>query len=93
LHPHVCVPFQKIHSQSLHKFFCLTIFHFASNIVNACKRLGCHILALELDMEVFTEVLEPFIEVVTPQPNVEHVHSFDIDYSVKKCSMRLLDCE
>jgi hypothetical protein len=44
-------------------------------------------------MEVFIEVLEPFVEVATPEPNVEHIHSFDIDSLVKKCSRRLLDCE
>ncbi len=29
------------------------------------------------------EVLEPFIEVVTPGANAEHVHNFDIDSPVK----------
>ncbi len=66
LHPQVCVPFQKIHSQSLHQKNCLTIFHFANNTIRAYQSLGCHIMALELDMAVFIEVLEPFIEVATP---------------------------
>jgi hypothetical protein len=38
-------------------------------------------------------VLEPLVEVVTPEPNIKHVHNFNIDFHVKKCSMRLLDCE
>jgi hypothetical protein len=66
LHPQVCVPSQKIHSQSLHQKYCLTIFHFANNTVSACQSLECRIMALELDMEVFTEVLEPLVEVATP---------------------------
>jgi hypothetical protein len=44
-------------------------------------------------MEVFTEVIEPFIEVVTLELNAEHVHNFDIDFLVKKCSRILLDGE
>ncbi len=50
-------------------------------------------LVLELDMEVFTEVLEPLVEVATLEPNAEHVHNIDIDSLVKKHSRRLLDCE
>jgi len=93
LHPHVCVPFQKIHSQSLHQKICLTIFHLASNIIKSCQSLGRHIMGLELDMEVFTKVLEPFIEVAMPKPNTKHVHNFNIDSPFKKRSKRLLDCE
>jgi hypothetical protein len=48
---------------------------------------------LESDMEVFTKVLEPLVEVATPKLNVKHVHSFDIDFLVKKHSKRLLDYE
>ncbi len=49
LYPQVYAFLKKIHSQSL----CLTIFHLLGNILWACQSLGCHILALELDMEVF----------------------------------------
>jgi hypothetical protein len=77
----------------LHQKTFLTIFHLISNIVKACQSLGRHILVLELDMEVFMEVLEPFIEVAMPEPNNKHLHNFDIDSFVKKCSRRLLDCE
>jgi hypothetical protein len=59
LHPQVCVPSQKIHSQFLHQNFCLTIFHLVGNIIRACQSLGCHILTLESNMDVFIEVLEP----------------------------------
>jgi len=72
---------------------CLTIFHLASNIVKAYQSLGCHILALESDMEVFTEVLKPFIEVAMPEPNTKHVHNFNIDSLVKKRSKMLFDYE
>ncbi len=44
-------------------------------------------------MEVFAKVLEPLIEVATPEPNAKHVHSFDIDSPIKKCSKRLFDYE
>jgi hypothetical protein len=44
-------------------------------------------------MEVFTEVIEPFVEVVTLELDAEHVHNFDIDFLVKKCSRILLDGE
>jgi hypothetical protein len=44
-------------------------------------------------MEVFTEVLEPFVEVVTFEFDVEHVHNFDIDFPVKKYYWILLDGE
>jgi hypothetical protein len=46
-----------------------------------------------MDMEVFMEVLEPFIEMAMLEPNTEHVHNFDIDSHVKKHSKRLLDYE
>jgi hypothetical protein len=42
-------------------------------------------------MEVLIEVLEPFVEMAMPEPNVKHVHSFDIDFPIKKCLWRLLD--
>jgi hypothetical protein len=44
-------------------------------------------------MEVFTKVLESLIEVAMPKLDVEHVHNFDIDSLVKKCSRRLFGCE
>jgi hypothetical protein len=50
-------------------------------------------VALELDMEVFIEVLEPFVEVAMPKPNAKHVHNFDIDSPIKKRLRRLLDYE
>jgi len=78
---------------SLHQKLCLTILHLVGNIVKACQSLGHHILALELDMEVFMEVLEPFVEVAMVKPNIKHVHSFNIDSHVKKHLRRLLDCE
>jgi hypothetical protein len=39
----------------------------------------------------FMEVLELLIEVAMPELDIEHVHNFDIDSHVKKCSKRLLD--
>jgi hypothetical protein len=42
-------------------------------------------------MEVLIEVLELFVEVAMPKPNVKHVHNFDIDFPIKKCLRRLLD--
>jgi hypothetical protein len=44
-------------------------------------------------MEVFMEVLKPLIEMAMLEPNTEHVHSFDIDFPIKKRSRRLLDYE
>jgi hypothetical protein len=44
-------------------------------------------------MEVFIEVMEPFVEVVTFELDAEHVHNFDIDFPIKKCSRRLFDGE
>ncbi len=73
--------------------FFWTIFHLASNTVKACQSLQHHILALELDMEVFMKVLEPLVEVAAPKPNTEHVHNFNIDFLVKKRSKRFFDYE
>jgi hypothetical protein len=91
LHPHVCALPQKILFQSLHQLLCLTIFHHVGNNVKSYQSLGRHILALELDMEVFLEVLEPLVEVATPDPKSKHIHSSNIDFLVKKCLKRLLD--
>jgi hypothetical protein len=44
-------------------------------------------------MKVFTEVLEPFVEVAMPKLDAKHVHNFNIDSLVKKHSKRLFDCE
>ncbi len=93
LHPHVCVPSQKIHSQSLHQNFWLTIFHIKGNRVRACQSLGHDILALELDMEVFKEVLEPLIKMAMPKLDAWHVHNFNIDSPVNKHLRRLFDCD
>jgi hypothetical protein len=75
----------------LHQKLCLTIFHLAGNIIKACQNLGRHILALESNMAVLIEVLEPRIEVAMLEPNLKHVHSFDIDFPIKKHLRRLLD--
>jgi len=56
------------------------------------KALGT-ILYLELDMEVFMKVLELLVEVATPKVDTKHVHSFDIDFLVKKRSRRFLNYE
>jgi hypothetical protein len=66
LHPQIRVPSLKIHSQSLHQKNCLIIFHLVGNTVRTYQSLGCHILTLELDMEVFMEVLEFLIEMGMP---------------------------
>ncbi len=50
-------------------------------------------MALELDMEVSMKVLEPLVEVAAPKPDTEHVHNFNIDFLVKKCSKRFFDYE
>jgi hypothetical protein len=55
--------------------------------------LGHHILVLELDMQVFTNMLEPIIEVAILELDIEHVHNFDIDFPIKKRSRKLLDNE
>jgi hypothetical protein len=41
----------------------------------------------------FNGLLEPLVEVATPELDVEHVHSFDIDFPVKKYFRRVLDYE
>jgi hypothetical protein len=41
----------------------------------------------------FHEVLEPLIKVALLEPNVKHVHSFDIDSRVDKRLKRLLNYE
>jgi hypothetical protein len=74
----------------LHQKNCLTIFHLASNIVRTYQSLGCHILALESDIEVFTEVLEPFVEMAMPEPDTKHVHNFNMTFlsrNVRKCCL------
>ncbi len=77
----------------MHQNFCLTIFHLIGNTVKACQSLEHHILALELDMEVFMEVLEPFVKVAMPKLDAKHIHRFTIDFSIEKRSKRLLDNE
>ncbi len=93
LHSYICALPQEMHSQFLHQILCLTIFHLASNIIKAYQSLGHHILALESNLEVFMEVLEPFIEVAMLKLDVEHVHNFDINFLVEKWSRRLFDYE
>jgi hypothetical protein len=44
-------------------------------------------------MEVFMEVLEPLVELAMLKLDAEHVHNFDINSFVKKCSRRLFDYE
>jgi hypothetical protein len=39
------------------------------------------------------EVLKSLVEVAMFEPNTKHVHSFDIDFPIKKCLRRLLDYE
>ncbi len=93
LHPQVIILPQKNHSQSLHKNNSLTIFHLTGNTIRAYQSLRHQIMALKSNMEVFMEVLEPLVEVATCELDAEHVHNFDINFHVKKHSMRLLDCE
>ncbi len=80
-------------SNFLHQILFLTIFHLAGSNVMAYQSLGYHILALKSNMEVFLEVLELFIEVVTFNPKFKHIHNFDIDFPIKKCSRRLFNYE
>jgi hypothetical protein len=44
-------------------------------------------------MEVFTKVLEPLVEMITPELDITHVHNFNIDFPIKKHSKRLFDYE
>ncbi len=63
------------------KWFTLSLFSpivisicVAINNIKACHALHWHILAIELDIDIFTEVLEPLVEVPTPKhkcPNVD----------------------
>jgi hypothetical protein len=44
-------------------------------------------------MEVFTNVLEPFVVVDMLDPKSNHIFNFDSDYLIKKCSKKMLDYE
>jgi hypothetical protein len=89
----MCLSSRNSFSISLHQILCLTIFHITCSNVKAYQSLGYHILALESNMEVFSEVLELFIEVVMFDPKFKHIHNFDIDSLIKKCSRRLFNYE
>jgi hypothetical protein len=55
--------------------------------------LGHHILVLELDIQVFMNMLEPIVEVAILELDIEHVHNFDIDFPIKECFRKLFDNE
>jgi hypothetical protein len=58
------------------------VFH-ASNNVKAYKISGCHIFALELDMEVSKEMVEPMVVVAMPKAKPPHLQNFDLDFLIK----------
>jgi hypothetical protein len=64
-----------------------------AKVLGHAKSLGHHILALELNMEVFMKVLEPLIVVDMFNPISNQVHKFDNDYLVKFFFKRMFDCE
>ncbi len=68
--------------------------HFVIVNVMTCQSLGRNILALELDMKDFLEVIEPFIVVDMLNLVSDHIHNFDIDCPLKKCSnKKMFECE
>jgi hypothetical protein len=52
--------------------------------VKACETLWMHILAMEVDMGVFTEILEPHIYVDILVAKTSFIDSFDLDFHMKK---------
>jgi hypothetical protein len=63
------------------------------NNIKACHALQHHVLVMELDMDVFTKVLEPLV--VVPIPEVTRlVVNIDDEYStVERRPKKILDCE
>jgi hypothetical protein len=63
------------------------------NNIKACHTLCCHILALEPDIDLFIEVLEPLVEVLALEQSCPNVDLDDFDSPPTKQSRRNLDCE
>ncbi len=63
------------------------------NNIKACCAFQRHVLVMELDMDVFTKVLEPpvvvpILEVIGPIVNIDDEYS-----RVERWPKRILDCE
>jgi hypothetical protein len=52
--------------------------------VKACQTLWMHILAMEVDMGVFAEILELYIYIDILVAKTSFVNSFDLDFHMKK---------
>jgi hypothetical protein len=61
--------------------------------VKTCQTLWMHILATEVDMGVFVEILEPRIYVDILVAKTSFVNSFDLDFHVKKQTCKGLNYE
>jgi hypothetical protein len=65
----------------------------AGNNIKTCHALQHHVLALELDMDVFTEVLEPLVDVPIHEATRLIVNIDDEDLLVERQPKRILDCK
>ncbi len=76
-------------------FLVLIFIHisFVGNNIKVCHALCCHVLVLELNMDVFTKVLEPLVAIPIPEAIRLVVHIDDEDSPVFKQSRKILDCE
>jgi hypothetical protein len=74
-------------------FLVFTVVYVVGNNNKACHVLHCHILVLKLDIDIFTKVLEPLVEILT----LEHKHPIvdmdDLNSPPPKHSRRNLDYE
>jgi len=61
--------------------------------IKACHALCHHVLALELDMDVFTEVLEPLVTIPILEATHLVVNINDENSLVERRPKRILDCE
>jgi hypothetical protein len=63
------------------------------NNINACWALGRPILALEVDQNIFDEMLKPLLDVKSSKIVVYHVFNLDDDFPIKKRTKINVDCE
>ncbi len=61
--------------------------------MRACQNLGRHVLLLELDQDVYLELLQPLLDVLEEQTNAAKEENSDLDALVQKKPRFNFDCE
>jgi hypothetical protein len=61
--------------------------------LKTCQKLGRHFLLLELDRDIYLELLQPLLDVIQEQTNVVEEENNDLDVPVQKKFRLNFDCE